>query len=430
MPKWALYLGLLAMTSCGGFRLFGEKSLEHEREIASVTMERLVIEENKTFGTEIDERLVSLYSYYALAYRNLNQFDESIKEQKLEELYQGSAYLGMIAVKTQVDDIENELIEMAQAFHKEKTKSEIQKFHIFKERVEAFAKKSALAALAMSNLASATGIRIKENLNLDRDELDQEIKLLEKNQDFRIFEKNIEHLSHMLETDMKSQAKKFRPSESDSGNISGNEFPAKVWALTFNSGPHRDITPAIISNLKINNLKATFFHEASKLTSKSSSSAAAKEAGMEIGSLAFSHKDLAKVGLVTLEKEIGAATKTIEKTFDLDVKFFRLPYGSGREVPAIRQQIAKNNLIHAHWNVDTLDWLAQSPDRIIKRTKDLMKKTPRDAGIILFHDIHKRSIPASLEIMNFLKKDGRRTCSLAKIVDDMNQGRKSVCSQN
>lgn len=429
MPKWALFSALLVMTSCGGFRLFGDKTLEQEREIASVAMERLVIEENKSFGSEIDERLVSLYNYYALAHRNLYTFDQSISDQKLEDLYRGPAYLSIIAVKTQVDEIESELLELIAALKEKNSKSDIQKIHIFRERVENFAGKSPLAYLAMINLAASIEAKVQEKIDYSQENLEEEIKSLEANKEFQIFEKNIEHLSHLLETDIKSRAKRFKPSETESGNITGHEFPAKVWALTFNNGPGKKITPQILEDLKAFNLKATFFQTAGKILATPDEAKAVQLAGMEIGSLTFGHQDLTKVGLLTLEKEIGAATKSIEKTLSVDIEFFRLPYGSGIEVPSIRQQIAKNNLIHAYWNVDTLDWLAQSPDRIILRTKKLMKKTHRDSGIILFHDVHERSAVASKEIMNFLKQDGRRTCTLGSIVKDMNQGRKSVCSQ-
>ena len=428
MPKWALYSALLIVTSCGGFTLFTDKNLKQNREIASVAMERLISEENKSFGAEIDEKLFTLYNYYAIAYRDLFEFDESITDSDLEELYQSSPYLGMVAVRTQVDEIENELIEISK-LNDNKTKSDIQRVHILKERISIFARKSALATLAMHNLGSNLGLKLNEKIKMTHSDLLEEIKVLDTNKDFQIYDKNIDHLSHMLATDIKSNAKKFRPSETEAGNISGNEFPAKVWALTFNNGPHKTFTPEVLQNLQNKNLTATFFLLGKQLSLANEEALLIKKAGMELGSHAFSHKELTKMGFVNIEKEIGLATKSMEEKLNMDIKFFRLPYGSGMEVPSIRQQIAKNNLIHAYWNIDTLDWLAQHPDRIVSRTKKLMEKTSRDSGIILFHDVHKRSVTASLEIMDFLKQDGRRTCTLGEIIEDMNQRRKSVCSQ-
>ena len=331
-------------------------------------------------------------------------------------------------VRTQVDEIENELIEISK-LNDNKTKSDIQRVHILKERISIFARKSALATLAMHNLGSNLGLKLNEKIKMTHSDLLEEIKVLDTNKDFQIYDKNIDHLSHMLATDIKSNAKKFRPSETEAGNISGNEFPAKVWALTFNNGPHKTFTPEVLQNLQNKNLTATFFLLGKQLSLANEEALLIKKAGMELGSHAFSHKELTKMGFVNIEKEIGLATKSMEEKLNMDIKFFRLPYGSGMEVPSIRQQIAKNNLIHAYWNIDTLDWLAQHPDRIVSRTKKLMEKTSRDSGIILFHDVHKRSVTASLEIMDFLKQDGRRTCTLGEIIEDMNQRRKSVCSQ-
>lgn len=430
MPKWAYILALFAVTSCGGFRIFNEKALEHEREIASVAMERFIVEENQSFGPEIEQKLHALYSYYALAQRNLHHFDQSIAEMELEELYQSPHYLGLLAIKTQVDEAESELIELASVIGKQKSKTDAQRYFLLKESISKFAARSNLRNLAMSNLAAALGIKIENKVDLSESQFNDELKELESHKDFRIFEKNVEHLAHLFETELKATEKKFRPSETDKGNISGQEFPAKVWALSFNQGPHKTNSRKILNNLKEEGLKATFFQLTSKVITLREDVLELERAGMEIASHSYTHKDLTKVGLLTLENEISDATEELEKHLKLNVKLFRLPYGAGIEMPAIRQQIAKNKLIHVHWNVDSIDWHPQSADRIAKRTMMLMKKTKRDSGIILFHELHERSVEASHMIMKHVKLEGRRTCTVGSIIEDMNKGHNTVCSQN
>lgn len=430
MPKWAYILALFAVTSCGGFRIFNDKSMDQEREIASVAMERLIVEENLSFGPEIDQKLHALYSYYALAHRNLLQFDQSITETELEELYQSPQYLGLLAIKTQVDELEGELIELSKLIGKQKNKTDAQRFFILKERISKFSTKSKLRNLAMTNLAGALNIKIEKNFELTETQFSDELKELESFKDFRIFEKNVEHLAHLFETELKTTGNKFRPSETDKGNISGQEFPAKVWALSFNQGPHKINSKKILNHLNEEGLKATFFQVTSKAVPLKNEVKELQAAGMEIASHSYTHKDLTKVGLLTLENEITDATQDLNEKLKVNVKLFRLPYGAGIETPAIRQQIAKNKLIHVHWNVDSLDWHPQSPDRIAKRTMMLMKKTKRDSGIILFHEQHERSVEASHMIMRHVKLDGRRTCTVGSIIDDMNKGRNTVCSQN
>jgi peptidoglycan/xylan/chitin deacetylase (PgdA/CDA1 family) len=98
-------------------------------------------------------------------------------------------------------------------------------------------------------------------------------------------------------------------------------------------------------------------------------------------------------------------------------------------IPSIRNLLVKNDLVHVLWNVDTLDWIAQTPDKIVLRAKRLMRKAPRDSGVILFHDVNSRSVIASKILMDYLSEDSRRTCTLGKIVKDINQGVIEVCSK-
>lgn len=429
MPKWAMILTLTAVTSCGGFRLFSEKAVQQEREIASVTMERLLLEENKSFSKEVDEKLNSLYSYYAIAHRNLSQFDSSIDELSLSELYKSSAYMNLLAIRTQVDEIETELTKVYSKTLEKSSKSDIQKGIVLKERIAFFAKRSPLSYLSMTNLSETLGIALHKTPVVSQKEIDTEYKDLETVKEFQIYEKNIEHLSHLMETEIKSVTKKWRPSETSKGNMTGEEFPSKVWALTFNNGPHKKKTARILKNLKTRNLKATFFQLASKVPEHLAESKLLKDAGMEIASHSYSHQALNKVGHTTLEKEITHSTNQLEKTLGINIQFFRLPYGSGMEMPAVRQLIARNDLIHVFWNIDSLDWPPQDSDRIVNRTKRLMKKSARDSGIILFHEVYDRSVMASAKIMDHLQADSRRTCTLGTIVKDMNRGQKTICSQ-
>lgn len=54
------------------------------------------------------------------------------------------------------------------------------------------------------------------------------------------------------------------------------------------------------------------------------------------------------------------------------------------------------------WNIDTLDWLAQTPDKIVKRTLQMIKKSKRDSGVIVFHQTQLQSQQASAQIKDHL----------------------------
>ena len=387
--------------------------------------EQLMMEESKNFSLEIDEKLLSLHSYYVIAQKQLIQFEEQIPERELEKLYQSRPYLSLITIRSQVEEIERELLSIFEA-----TKKDQEKHQLFKERLSSFSKGSVLSRLSMENLNERLGNREDSFIDVSLSVIENEYKRLETTKEFQIYEKNIDHLSHLLEMSIKSDNQTFRPSVNKNGNVTGEEFPPKVWSLTFDNGPDSLTTEKIMENLISRNIKATFFQLSSKVRNNLATSLKLRDAGMELGSNSHSLQDLSKVGSMTLEKEITVATREIESNLKIDVKFFRLPYGSGATVPNVRQMISKNDLIHVFWNVDTLDWMAQTPDRIIKRTKALMKKTANDSGIILFHDIHHRSIKASVGIMDHLNSDARRSCALGRIVKEMNEGVQTVCLKN
>lgn len=421
-----LLLLILTLPACGGFDLWKAKN-DSEREIASLTMNHLLVEETQNFSNEIDDKLHSLHSYYLIGQKNLADFDQGIAENDLEELYEGRSYLNLLAVRTQTDEIENELFDLVES----STAAHAAKVKILKDKIQAFADRSALAHASMENLAERLEIDIKHTQEgISQKDIEASLTEAEGLKDFQIFQKNIEHLSHMMEIKVRSDVKKWKASAGEAGNLTGQEFPAKVWALTFDNGPGLHTTPKVLHHLKSKNLKATFFEIALKVKKHPETSKLLRDAGMEIGSHSYSHKELTKVGGITLQKEITLATDTIEKNLKIDVQFFRLPFGSGINTPSVRETIARNNLIHVFWNVDSLDWMAQHPDKIVERVKKLMRKTPRDAGVIVFHDVHMRGVTASSEIMDHLKNDGRRTCTLGRIVKEMNEGSTTVCSKN
>lgn len=409
MKLWTLTLALFMSSSCGPIKRLAGLDDSHHKEIVSHTVQRIISSEDEGLSEELEERFVSLHAYSTLAQKYLLEFDDLIDERPLNELYLTSQYASLMAIKTQTDEIEGELRALVDSF-KEKSKVKL-----FKKKVEEYRSKSKLASMALAGLAGDS-----MDTDVTKSEVEAELLALAQKKEFMIYEKNIEHLSHMLEMETTSSRT----------NITGSEFPAKVWALTFNNGPARDATVEITNALMKRDMKGTFFMLTSMARELMKEAQEVKNHGMDVQLNSFTNRELTKVGGLTLEREITTAKEVLEATIKNGVDYIRLPYGAGIEVPTIKKVVSKNNLIHVLWNVDSLDWLAQSPDRIISRTKRLMKKSPRDSGIILFHDGHKRSVEASQGIMEFLNSEARRVCTVSKIVKDMNEGVTEVCSKS
>lgn len=86
---------------------------------------------------------------------------------------------------------------------------------------------------------------------------------------------------------------------------------------------------------------------------------------------------------------------------------FRPPYGAKNA--KVLDAAAKLGMTTVLWNVDSLDWADPLPRSIQKRVLDQVTKAGR--GIVLFHDIHGRTVVALPGIIEALQQDGFRFAS-------------------
>ena len=221
---------------------------------------------------------------------------------------------------------------------------------------------------------------------------------------------------------------KIHPSTTRAGNITGSDFEKGTWALTFDDGPGAT-TDAVIQNLKTHGIQASFFALSGQLAKSSQfRSYALKELaeGHDLFSHSYDHLQISKLGPAARRHQIEEAIEELASVAGSRTRFFRLPYGAGVSVPAVRQDLLKSCVVHVFWNVDTLDWHDRDPDLIESRTLAQMKSLGR--GIILFHDIHPQSVTASERIMKHLKTEGLKTVKISDYVSAANGGKEWSCT--
>jgi peptidoglycan/xylan/chitin deacetylase (PgdA/CDA1 family) len=409
--RYFLILLPLLSTSCGYRKWWGPS--ETQRKLASAGLQQMLREDELTFEQHLTDRLTSIHYYTMIGHKNLQDFDESLE-------YDSIPYQNLIALRTQIDELEREVKEEYQILAKARDQKKIL---LLKSLLTKFAGHSKFHALSLENLLEALSfgdlLPLKAT-DIHFKEIDEHYKTLQTITEFQIQEKNIDHLSHMIDLKFDSSEKRFAPSSAKMGNLSGSEFPQKIWALTFEDGPS-STSLSIIKELQKHNFKATFFQVNEAVRNYPDVLKKLKEAQMEVGAHSWSHLDLTKVGNLTLDKEI---TESIQK---LNTKLYRLPYGAGLNTAHIRERMAQNDVYHVFWSVDALDWMPQSPQRISNRTIKLMKKSLKDSGIILFHENHTRTLLSLPEVLDYLKKDGRKVCPVGQIIQEMNQGATIVC---
>ncbi len=278
-----------------------------------------------------------------------------------------------------------------------------------------------LVSLRSSRLALQKEMR---NYQVDHNVFKSTYKEVKRKTDFKELENKVKLLSKEIKeftSELETEADKvgIYPSTGPNGTISGQGFPENVWSLTYDDGPAAT-TDQVIKNLTDRKIPATFFVLAKQASAYPGTLKKISEGQFNIASHSYSHAQLTKVGPVQLEKEIGESSKFISTKIGQPVKLFRLPYGAGVSVSRVRAKIAEHNLVHVFWNVDTLDWQDKNPLTIYKRALKQMNAIEKNAGIVLFHDIHPQSVKASTMLMDYFNEKKIKVCTVQDVVDRIN----------
>lgn len=172
----------------------------------------------------------------------------------------------------------------------------------------------------------------------------------------------------------------------------------KKIALTFDDGPHKNVTDQILMTLQKYEVKATFFVLGQNVVKYPDVVKKADAFGHEIANHTWSHKNLTKLNAQQMRAEIDRANEAICDATGKTPTMYRPPFGAIDE--KVRESI--DDIKPVLWNIDTLDWQHKTP----KKTLANLKSQAKDNGIILMHDIHQQSADALEEVILYLKEEG------------------------
>ena len=210
------------------------------------------------------------------------------------------------------------------------------------------------------------------------------------------------------EPGMRGKAKKEESTEDF-----GHSLPKKTLVLSFDDGPHGTYTSEITAILKQYNAPAVFFQVGSnlgtigsdrkaKLSSRAEVSRKLLADGYAIGNHSLTHAQLSKRTGDALKTEIFDTDDLLKAVDQHRSELFRFPYGARNE-----EGLKLLETAHLHsvmWNIDSLDWADPVPASIADRVLKAVGKEGR--GIILFHDIHERTVKALPAILDQLVAEG------------------------
>ena len=179
------------------------------------------------------------------------------------------------------------------------------------------------------------------------------------------------------------------------GEMSARE--TKLIALTFDDGPKRSTTTALLDGLSQRGVCATFFLIGRSLDGNEDLVLRMDREGHQIGIHSTNHKMLTGLNRADFYEEVGALRLRLETLLGHNSLLLRPPYGI---IDQGVQRMAEAPIIL--WSIDPEDW----SDTDTARQTTLIVNSAKDGDIVLLHDIYPSSVDTALQVVDALLQQG------------------------
>lgn len=191
--------------------------------------------------------------------------------------------------------------------------------------------------------------------------------------------------------------------------ISRGDPSKKEIALTFDDGPHPDLTLKLLDILKRENVKATFFVIGKMVQKNPELLKSIADDGHCIGNHTFSHVTLTKIPVPDILAEYRATNDIVQQVLKRKVRFCRPP--GGDYDPDVIQAATDCGMETVLWTDDPGDYANPGTNVIEERT--LAKLS--NGGIILLHDGVKETLDVLPQIIEYAKRQGFRFVTMDEL---------------
>lgn len=187
------------------------------------------------------------------------------------------------------------------------------------------------------------------------------------------------------------------------GRGSNNFLSDGEIVLTFDDGPVRTNTRAVLKALADQCTKATFFLVGRMAVAEPGMVREVAKAGHTIGSHTYSHAKLSSLSADKAEEEVEMGLSSVAMALGEPVApFFRFPYLRPNE--AAVAYLKTRDMASFTIDVDSRDFRTRDPEEVQKNV--LTQLAGRRKGILLFHDIQPSTARALPSLLAELKKRG------------------------
>ncbi|WP_064682116.1 polysaccharide deacetylase family protein [Rhizobium bangladeshense] len=182
----------------------------------------------------------------------------------------------------------------------------------------------------------------------------------------------------------------------------------KEVILSFDDGPIPGRTDEVLAILDQFGVKGAFMMVGAMAEMHPALARKVAMDGNTIGSHTYDHADLSSLSFDAAMAEVIKGQLAVTKATGSDVSFFRFPYLS--ESHRLRAAIAMRDMVIMDVDIDSKDYFTTTPASVTQRTMDQLHK--RGHGIILMHDIHKRTATMLPTLLSTLEGEGYKVVTL------------------
>lgn len=170
-----------------------------------------------------------------------------------------------------------------------------------------------------------------------------------------------------------------------------------LLALTFDDGPRRSTTSALLDGLAERGVKATFFLIGRQIAGNEDLIRRMDAEGHQIGIHTYDHVALTGLNRTDFDAQVGVTRTLLTQLLGHNGFLLRPPYGAVDD--GVRAMAGAPIVL---WSVDPEDWREQDPQHI---TEHLVSHA-KDGDILLLHDIFPGSVEAALAAVDALMAKG------------------------
>jgi peptidoglycan/xylan/chitin deacetylase (PgdA/CDA1 family) len=183
----------------------------------------------------------------------------------------------------------------------------------------------------------------------------------------------------------------------DQATITRVRTARPVVAMTFDDGPHVNLTPQLLDILSERQIRATFYVIGSRVVRHPDIMRRIASEGHEIGNHTWSHPSLSGLGDARILSELDRTTQAIYDSVGRPPVTMRPPYGNLTGLQRLMVH-AERNLPTVLWSIDPEDWRRPGASVVARR----IVNASHPGGVILAHDIQVgtvRAMPSTLDTL-------------------------------